>query len=160
MARAIILELACTPVHIPRQLPCVFGKSLCTEAALSVYPSPLLVVWNEENKKSTNWVNLEKSWRLPHHSEETRNHSLDVSNKSVFAEMFPLPGLDSVDCCQYILCVVNRRLHYARVVWVVNQYAWFGRLQGNVEHLRKATGLLWTVGSQKTGSWIREILPE
>lgn len=56
--------------------------------------------------------------------------------------MFPLPGLGSVDCCQYILCVVNRRLHYARVVWVVNQYACFGKLQGNVEHLRKATGLL------------------
>lgn len=55
--------------------------------------------------------------------------------------MFPLPGLGSVDCCQYILCVVNRRLHYARVVWVVNQYVCFGKLQGNVEHLRKATGL-------------------
>lgn len=60
-----------------------------------------------------------------------------------------LPGLGSMDCCQYILCVVNRRLHYARVVWVVNQYACFGRLQGNVEHLRKAAGLLLTVGSQK-----------
>lgn len=50
MARAIISELACTPVHIPGQLLSVFGKSLCTEAALSVYSSPLLVVWNEENK--------------------------------------------------------------------------------------------------------------
>lgn len=70
-----------------------------------------------------------------------RNHSLEVFNKSLFAEMFPLPGLGSVECCQYILCVVNWRLHYARVVWVVNQYACFGKLQGNVEHLRKATGL-------------------
>lgn len=51
MARAIISELAYTPVHIPGQLPSVFGESLCTEAALSVYSSSLLVVWNEENKK-------------------------------------------------------------------------------------------------------------
>lgn len=63
MARAIISELACTPVHIPGQLPSVFGKSLCTEAALSVYPSPLLVVWNEENKKAQTG-NLEKSWKV------------------------------------------------------------------------------------------------
>lgn len=63
--------------------------------------------------------------------------------------MFPLPGLGSVDGCQYILCVVNRRLHYAGVVWVVNQCACFGKLQGNVEHLRKAAGLHRTVGSQK-----------
>ena len=66
--------------------------------------------------------------------------------------MFPLPGLGSMDGCQYILCVVNRRLHYAWVVWVVNQYACFGELQGNVEHLRKATGPLWTPGSQKAGA--------
>lgn len=71
-----------------------------------------------------------------------RNHSLEAFNESLFAEMFPLPGLGSVERCQHILCVVNWRLHYARVVWVVNQYAYFGRLQGNVEHLRKATGLL------------------
>lgn len=95
--------------------------------------------------------------KTPHHWEWTRNHSLDVFNKSLFAEMFPLPGLGSVDCCQYILCVVNRRLHYARVVWVVNQYACFGKLQGNVEHLRKATGLHRTVGSQKIMAWIRKM---
>lgn len=61
----------------------------------------------------------------------------------------PLPGLAPVDACQDILCVVNRRLHYAGAVWVVNQCACFGRLQGNVEHLRKAAGLLSTkVGSR------------
>lgn len=78
-----------------------------------------------------------------------RNHSLEVYNKSLFAEMFPLPGLGSLECRQYILCVVSRRLHYARVVWVVNQYACFGRLQGNVEHLRKATGFLLNSGLTK-----------
>lgn len=74
--------------------------------------------------------------------------------------MFPLPGLGSVDRCQNILCVVNRRLHYARVVWVVNQYACFGRLQGNVEHLKKATGLLSTVGPQKSRACVGEARPE
>lgn len=61
-----------------------------------------------------------------------------------------LPGSAPVDGCQDILCVVNRRLHYAGAVWVVNQCACLGRLQGNVEHLRKAAGLLPT----KVGSWI------
>lgn len=65
-----------------------------------------------------------------------------------------------MDGCQDILCVVNRRLHYAGAVWVVNQCACFGRLQGNVEHLRKAAGLLSTAGSQKVGSWIRQSLAE
>lgn len=74
----------------------------------------------------------------PRHSEWRRNHSLGVFNKSLFAEMFPLPGLGSMDSCHHILCVVNRRLHYARAVWVVNQYAGFGELQGNAEHLRKS----------------------
>lgn len=55
MAKAIISELACMPVHIPGQLPSLFGRSLCTEAALSVF------LWNKERHKL---VKLEKSWIL------------------------------------------------------------------------------------------------
>lgn len=55
-----------------------------------------------------------------------------------------LPGLAPADGCQDILRVVNRRLHYAGAVGAVNQRACFGRLQGNVEHLSKAAGLLST----------------
>lgn len=148
------------PVHIPGQLPSVFEKSLCTEAALSVYPAPLLVVWNEENKKKAQTGGI---WKNPGDSTSFRIDEKPFirrfQQESVCRNV-SLPGLGSMDCCQCILCVVNRRLHYARVVWVVNQYACFGRLQGNVEHLRKATGLLSTVGSQKAGSCIRETLPE
>lgn len=71
-----------------------------------------------------------------------------------------LPALAPADSCQDILCVVNRRLHYAGAVGVVNQRACFGRLQGNVEHLSKAAGLLSTADSLKMGSWIRQTLPE
>lgn len=125
----------------------MFEKWLRTEAALSVHPAPLLAVRNEENKKkrSRNWKNPDDStsFRI-----DVKPFIRPFQPESVCRNV-SLPGLGSVDCCQYILCVVNRRLHYARVVWVVNQYACFGRLQGNAEHLRKAAGLLLTEGSQK-----------
>lgn len=70
-----------------------------------------------------------------------------------------VPGFAPVDSRQDILCVVNGRLHYAGAVGAVNQHACFGRLQGNVEHLRKAAGLLSTADSLEMGSWIRQELP-
>lgn len=68
MARAIISELACMPVHIPGQLLSVFEKWLRTEAALSVHPAPLLAVRNEENTKKKE-AETGKILTTPHHLE-------------------------------------------------------------------------------------------
>lgn len=116
------------PVHIPGQLPSVFEKSLCTEAPLS---APLLLGWTEGNEKKEKHK-LVKSGKI------TDSTSFSIDEKP-FIRCFQqervcrnvsLPGLYSMDCCQNILYAVNRRLHYAQVVWVVNQCACFGRLQG------------------------------
>lgn len=94
-----------------------------------------------------------------HPFERRRNPPLGIFNKSVCRDV-SLPGLAPADSCQDILCVGNRRLHDAGAVGAVNQRACFGRLQGNVEHLRKAAGLLSTADSLKMGSWIGQTLPE
>lgn len=149
MARAIISELLCMPAHIPGELCFRRGSTVCC-----------LVEMRKTKKHKLANLEKKKSFEPAHPLESRRNPPLGIFNKSLCARTVSVPGLAPADSCQDILCVVNRRLHYAGAVGAVNQRACFGRLQGNVEHLRKAAGLLSAAGPLKMASWIRQTLPE
>lgn len=137
MAGPIISELARMPAHIPGELRSVFQATPCTVCCL--------VGMRKTQKKKTIPENVGACTSFREYQQPSIKHF----QQEPVCRNVPLPGLAPVDGCQDILCVVNRRLHYAGAVWVVNQCACFGRLQGNVEHLRKAAGLLSTkVGSR------------
>lgn len=139
-------------------------KSLCAQRQhCPSIADPLLVACNEKIKKKKKKHLLGKFAMNPGDSTSFRmaaNPFIRCFQQESVCRNVSLAGLGSVARCQCILCVGNRRLHYAQVVWVVNQQACFGSLRGNVEHLRKAAGLHSTVDPQKTRSSIGEALPE
>lgn len=134
MAGPIISELARMPAHIPGELHSEFQATVHS----------LLSRWNEENQKKQKKPFQKTKVGACTSFREHQQPSIRHFQQEPVCRNVSLPGLAPVDGCQDILCVVNRRLHYAGAVWVVNQRACFGRLQGNVEHLRKAAGLLST----------------
>lgn len=151
MAGAIISELVHMPAHIPEELCFRRGSTVCCLVGMRK---------TKQIKTQTGKFGEKKMFEPSHPLESRRNLPLGLFSKSLCAEMFLF--LDS------LLWTAARTFC---VLWMGDciMPEWLGRLtsgladgrlQGNVEHLRKAAGLLSTADSLKMGSWIRQALPE